>query len=80
MKYVYLIRSESHPQQSYIGITSELKKRLSAHNSGGSVHTSTFKPWKLVTYVTFSDTSKALEFERYLQTGSGRAFAKKRLW
>jgi predicted GIY-YIG superfamily endonuclease len=80
MKYVYLIRSKSHPEQSYIGITSDLKNRLIVHNGGGSVHTSKFKPWKLVTYVGFSDTSKALEFERYLKTGSGRAFAKKRLW
>lgn len=80
MKYVYLIRSESHPKQKYIGITSDLKKRLIVHNSGGSVHTSKFKPWELVTYVGFSDLSKALEFERYLKSGSGRAFAKKRLW
>ncbi|MDR4483301.1 MAG: GIY-YIG nuclease family protein [Nitrospirales bacterium] len=80
MKYVYLIRSESHPKQSYIGITSAMKKRLTVHNGGGSVHTSKFKPWQLVTYVGFSDVSTALEFERYLKTGSGRAFANKRLW
>jgi predicted GIY-YIG superfamily endonuclease len=80
MKFVYLIRSKSHPKQNYIGITSDLKKRLIVHNSGGSVHTSKFKPWELVTYVGFSNASKALEFERYLKTGSGRAFAKKRLW
>ncbi|MEO8326749.1 MAG: GIY-YIG nuclease family protein [Nitrospirota bacterium] len=49
MKYVYLIRSKSHPKQSYIGISSDLKKRLIVHNSGISVHTSKFMPWKLVT-------------------------------
>jgi len=80
MKYVYLIRSNSHPNQSYIGITSDLEKRLSVHNSGGSVHTSKFKPWKLITSLAFSEDSKALAFERHLKTGSGRAFAKKRLW
>jgi predicted GIY-YIG superfamily endonuclease len=80
MKYVYLIRSKSHPKQSYIGITSDMKKRLIVHNSGGSVHTSKFKPWKLITYMAFSEDSKALAFERYLKTGSGRAFAKKRFW
>ena len=80
MKYVYLIRSKSHPKQSYIGITSDLKKRLIVHNSGGAVHTSKFKPWKLITYMAFSEDSKALAFERYLKTGSGRAFAKKRFW
>ena len=61
MKYVYYIRSESHPNQSYIGITSDLKTRLAVHNSGGSFHTSKFLPWKLVTYMGFSDASKALE-------------------
>ena len=80
MKYVYLIKSELHPKQSYIGITSDLKKRLAIHIGGGSVHTSKFKPWKLITFMAFSEDSKALAFERYLKTASGRAFAKKRLW
>lgn len=56
------------------------KNRLIVHNNGGSIHTSKFIPWKLVTYMGFSDVSKALEFECYLKTGSGRAFARKRLW
>ena len=78
MKYVYLIKSESHPKQSYIGITSDLKKRLAIHNDCGSVHTSKFKPWKLITFMAFSEDSKALAFERYLKIESGRAFAKKK--
>ncbi|GJL50099.1 MAG: excinuclease ABC subunit C [Nitrospirales bacterium] len=80
MKYVYLIKSTSHPQQTYIGITSDLEKRLAVHNSGGSIHTSKFKPWELITSITFSDTAKAIAFEQYLKSGSGRAFANKRLW
>ncbi len=80
MRYVYLIRSESHPNEVYVGITSDLKKRLAAHNDGRSLHTSKFKPWKLVTFVAFSDAPKALAFEHYLKAGSGRAFARKRLW
>jgi putative endonuclease len=80
MKDVYLIRSESLSHKTYIGVTSNLSKRLAIHNSGGSTHTSKFKPWKLITYMAFSEDSKALAFERYLKTGSGRAFAKKRFW
>ena len=80
MKYVYLIQSIFYPNQKYIGIASDLKNRLRAHNEGRSPHTSKFKPWKLVTYVTFSNDEKASEFERYLKTGSGRAFAEKWLW
>jgi hypothetical protein len=31
-----------------------------------------------VTYIAFSNEQKAVEFERYLKSASGRAFAKKR--
>ncbi len=80
MKYVYLIKSESHSNKTYVGVTSNLNTRLDSHNAGGSTHTSKFTPWKLHTYVSFSEDSKALAFETYLKTGSGRPFAKKRLW
>jgi predicted GIY-YIG superfamily endonuclease len=80
MLYVYLLRSESAPDQRYVGITSNLKQRLTDHNSGKSPHTSKYIPWTLVTYVAFSDVQKARMFERYLKSGSGHAFAKKRLW
>jgi hypothetical protein len=38
-----------------------------------------YKPWRLVTYLAFSDEAKAIAFEHYLKTASGRAFANKRL-
>ena len=80
MHYVYLLHSESVTGQRYIGVTSDLKQRLADHNAGKSPHTSKYLPWKLVTYVAFSDEKKAIIFERYLKSGSGHAFAKKRLW
>jgi predicted GIY-YIG superfamily endonuclease len=70
----------SHPNQRYVGVTFDLTGRLKAHNEGRSPHTSKYKPWKLVTYLAFSDESRAVEFERYLKSGSGNAFANKRLW
>ena len=79
MKYVYLLRSLSNPKQRYIGLTSNLRQRLSDHNEGKSTHTLKFRPWKIETYVAFSDPEKALKFERYLKTGSGWAFSEKRL-
>ncbi len=75
MKFVYLIQSIPHPEQRYVGITSNVAKRLTAHNEGRSPHTSKFKPWKLITYLAFPNSDKAREFERYLKSGSGRAFA-----
>ena len=80
MWYVYLLESESTLGQRYVGLTSESKQRLADHNSGKSAHTSKYMPWKLVTYVAFSDRQKAEAFERYLKSGSGHAFARKRLW
>ena len=80
MKYVYLIQSIPYPKQRYIGLTSDIKGRIEAHNEGRSPHTSKYKPWTLVVYMAFANESKAVEFERYLKSGSGRAFAEKRLW
>ena len=79
MHYVYPIRSETHPLETYIGLTSDLKARLAKHNEGGSPHTTKHKPWSLVTYLAFSQKSRAIEFEQYLKSGSGRAFAKRHL-
>lgn len=80
MYYVYLLESEASGGQRYIGLTTDLKRRLADHNAGKSSHTSKYTPWRLVTYVAFSDVEKARAFERYLKSGSGHAFAKKRLW
>ena len=84
MHYVYLIESLTESAQRsahrYVGLTSDLKQRLADHNAGKSTHTSKFKPWRLVTYVAFSDRVKTESLERYLKSGSGHAFANRRLW
>jgi len=80
MYYVYMLTSEVDPTQRYTGFTENLKKRVAAHNNGESDHTRKFIPWKLVAYQAFDDKYKALEFETYLKSGSGHAFANKRLW
>lgn len=67
--------SESDPTRTYIGETSDLTARLTRHNAGRSPHTALFRPWKIQTAVWFADESKAHTFERYLKSGSGRAFA-----
>jgi putative endonuclease len=80
MHYVYLIESISSPSQRYIGVSSDLKSRLREHDAGKSAHTSKFRPWRLVTYLAFSDRGRAESFERYIKSGSGHAFASRRLW
>jgi predicted GIY-YIG superfamily endonuclease len=78
--YIYLIESLSAQDERYVGMTADLKQRLQEHNAGKSSHTSKFRPWKLTTYIAFTDRAKAEAFERYLKSGSGHAFASKRLW
>jgi predicted GIY-YIG superfamily endonuclease len=80
MRYLYLLRSETVESQRYVGMTSDLRRRLTEHNAGKSPHTSKYAPWRLVTYIAFSDGQKAETFERYLKSGSGHAFASKRFW
>jgi putative endonuclease len=79
MYYVYLLRSKTHPDQTYIGSTHDLRKRLTEHNAGKSIHTNKFKPWNLMAYVALPQQHLAEELERYLKSGSGRAFAKRHL-
>jgi putative endonuclease len=78
--YVYLIESLCMQGERYVGMTTDLKQRLREHDQGKSFHTSKFRPWKLKTYIAFTDQAKAGAFERYLKSGSGHAFARKHLW
>jgi len=77
--YVYILRSIASPEQEYTGATADLKKRFADHNAGKSKHTSKYRPWELTCYIALPDKYKALEFEKYLKSHSGRAFARKRL-
>ncbi len=79
MAYVYILRSEQHPDRHYVGVTRDLRNRLKKHNAGEVAHTSKYAPWAIKTYIAFSDEKQALAFEKYLKSASGRAFAKKRL-
>ncbi len=80
MYYVYCLEDVSTQKHRYVGLTTDLKHRLSDHNAGRSAHTSKYRPWRLMTYIAFSDQVKAESFELYLKSGSGHAFAGKRLW
>ncbi len=79
MYYVYILKSLNAKNKIYIGATSNLKIRLKSHNEGHSTHTKKFKPWEIETYIAFSNKINALKFEKYLKSGSGKAFLKRRL-
>ena len=77
--YVYILQSEGEADHFYVGLTDELHDRLRRHDAGEVPHSSKYRPWRVKTAIAFTDRAKASNFERYLKTASGRAFAKKRL-
>jgi len=77
--YVYILQSGFDMRRFYTGLTDDLPKRLKAHNAGQVPYTKKWKPWRLKTYIALSDRGRAVQFERYLKSASGRAFVKSHL-
>lgn len=78
MYYSYILLSSKF-HLFYFGSTNNLKSRLELHNSGKVTSTKPYIPWRLVWYGAFETETEARNFEQYLKTGSGKAFAYKRL-
>jgi putative endonuclease len=76
-RFVYVLRSERDPARHYVGATSDVEQRLTWHNSELAGHTIHHQPWRVVVSIAFPEEQTALRFERYLKSGSGRAFAKR---
>ena len=75
-RFVYILRSESDPTRHYVGCTSDVVNRIEWHNSGPEGQTRMNRPWRAVVIIEFPSEATAFRFERYLKSGSGRAFAK----
>ena len=76
-EYVYILRCSNG--KTYVGHTANVEERLNRHIKGSVPATKNIRPVILLTYLTFTDKYKAIAFEKYLKSGSGRAFLKKRL-
>ena len=76
-RIVYIIRSDTDPSRHYVGITNNLRNRLDWHNHGPSGCSVANRPWSLVVSIVFPTEAEAVRFEKYLKSGSGRAFAKR---
>ena len=74
-RIVYILRSDVDPRRRYVGITNDIRERLAWHNAGPHGHTVRYRPWSLLVSIEFPDERSAVRFEKYLKTGSGRAFA-----
>ena len=75
--YVYVLLSEKDATHRYTGLTDDLEARLKSHNQGSNPHTSKYRPWKIETVIAFRSREKAVAFEKYLKSHSGRAVASK---
>ena len=76
-RIVYILRSESDRSRHYVGLTNDVRARLEWHNHGPTGHTIQYRPWSLVVSMEFATAKAAVRFEKYLKSGSGRAFAKR---
>ena len=78
MYSVYILQSEKDGSR-YIGVTGDLKRRLSEHNNGSAKYSSTRIPYTIKWFCGFASKEKAYEFEKYLKSSSGYAFTNKHL-
>ena len=74
---VYVMKNADDTPRFYVGLASDVNARLADHNAGRCPHTAAHRPWRLHVVIQFSDEWRAIHFERYLKSGSGRAFAKR---
>jgi putative endonuclease len=72
---LYILNSTSDPAGYSTGMTSNIRQRLAEHDRRACRHASRWVPWKVIVVVAFASEERALEFERYLKSGSGCAFA-----
>jgi putative endonuclease len=77
LRFVYVLKNTESTPRFYVGLTAEVEARLAQHNAGRSTHTSRYRPWHLHVVIQFPDETRAVRFERYLKSGSGRAFARR---
>jgi predicted GIY-YIG superfamily endonuclease len=78
-RFVYVLKNTEKLPRYYTGITSDVARRISEHNSGDCIHTAKYRPWTIDVLIEFSDQRRAVAFERYLKSGSGAAFAQRHL-
>jgi predicted GIY-YIG superfamily endonuclease len=74
---VYVLRSQRTPERHYVGLTTDVNGRLERHNAGINRYTNGDRPRRMVLTLEFAGADLAARFERYLKSGSGRAFAKR---
>ncbi len=73
MYYVYALSSEIR-NYIYVGLSSDLEKRIHAHNSGYERTTKPYRPFKLIYKEEFSTRVEAREREKYFKSTTGKNY------
>lgn len=76
--YTYVLRSKKD-NELYVGWTKDLRGRLVEHNSGKVFSTKDRVPFELIYYEACQSEKRAVEREKALKTGFGRAYLKRRI-
>jgi len=75
-RFGYILKNADPTPKFYVGVTTDVNARLVDHNMGGSPHIASRRPWQRHVVIEFADEPTAIRFDRYLKSGSDRAFAK----
>ncbi len=78
MWYVYFLQLDN--EDIYVGSTDDLRRRMALHERGQVKSTKAYLPVTLKSYIAVQTEENARQLERYFKSGSGQAFANKRLW
>lgn len=79
MYFTYILKSQLIPK-TYVGYTTNIKKRLEEHNQGKSNFSQRYKPWRLIYLEEFNSKKEAIRRERYFKTAAGRRWLKRYLF
>jgi predicted GIY-YIG superfamily endonuclease len=75
-RFVYVLSSRANPDRQFVESAANVSQRVAAHNAGHSPQTAAHRPWRLVAVVQFATENMAQRFEKFLKSGTGRAFSR----
>jgi len=79
MYYTYILESLNH-SKTYVGITNDLFRRLTQHNSGYNTFSKRYSPWRIIHKETFKNRIEARKKEKYLKSAAGRKWIRYNLF
>ena len=76
MVTIYALKS-ADTEKVYVGMTTNIKRRMQEHNAGKSKFTSAFAPWLIIYQEVAPDFVQGRIREKYLKSTAGKRYIKK---